>query len=162
MNAIQIRYRDFVSEWYDRYELADFDKFIYLWISFNAYLSQRSGETSGRNMIEWFKENQKSRYLELLQKDEKLRDAVDWFVGQGVTNMKSGDYYKPENEKDFENIVEVIYQVRCNLFHGSKSRDATIDRDIVVNATKVLDGLFRPLLLSDRRFRNSLTVRSSD
>ena len=59
--------------------------------------------------------------------------------------MKKGTRHKPKNIDDFGNLMTTIYTVRCNLFHGGKSRDAEIDREIVTRATGVLAGIFGPL-----------------
>lgn len=40
MKSRLVPHGNLVEDWYDRYEMADFDKFIYLWISFNAWLAQ--------------------------------------------------------------------------------------------------------------------------
>jgi hypothetical protein len=39
---------------------------------------------------------------------------------------------------DWPHTLSAIYQVRCNLFHGSKSLDSDIDTEIVFNAFRVL------------------------
>ncbi len=39
---------------------------------------------------------------------------------------------------DWPHTLSAIYQVRCNLFHGSKSLDSDIDTQIVFNAFRVL------------------------
>jgi len=39
---------------------------------------------------------------------------------------------------DWAHTLEALYQVRCNLFHGTKSADAAADREIVAAASAVL------------------------
>ncbi len=156
MSLTQVPFKDLVSEWFDRYEMADFDRFIYLWISFNAWLARESNENTDRDMIDWFKENYNHTFEKARESNPEMCEAIDWFIENGIKNMKTKGIYKPASDEDFENIVEVIYQVRCNLFHGSKSRDAAIDRQAVANATTLLDGIYRPLLLADRNFKKHL------
>ena len=156
MAAIGIPYHNFVQEWFDRYEMADFDKFIYPWISFNAWLGQRTSLNTDRQMIEWFKREYQSESLEDIEADSDAKSAVEWFVSNGVMDMKTGEMHEPENPTDFDGIVEVLHQVRCNLVHGSKSRDASIDREIVRHATAILDAIYPPILSEYRRFHTDL------
>ena len=78
-----IPHGNLVEDWYDRYELADFDKFIYLWISFNAWLAQQTHRMKNVNydaqMIRWFSSNFKEHYLKFIEDDSKLKEDVEWF-----------------------------------------------------------------------------------
>ena len=47
--------------------------------------------------------------------------------------------------KDFElrSVIEVLYQARCNLFHGDKSGDSARDKIIIKACIPVLKSLVR-------------------
>jgi hypothetical protein len=40
---------------------------------------------------------------------------------------------------DFDNIVEGIYRVRCNLFHGAKRAGDPRDRKLVMTSQRILE-----------------------
>ena len=47
-------------------------------------------------------------------------------------NRRSEEYAKVFNNKEeFKQFMEIIYQVRCNLFHGNKDPFYYEDKDIV-------------------------------
>jgi len=110
-------------------------------------------------MIEWFKENYQHVFEKALESNSELKEALDWAVQEGVMDMKREVIVKPEDITDFPNIVEFVYKVRCNLFHGSSKRDASIDRMTVVHATTILDGIYRPILEADKMIRKNLLSR---
>jgi hypothetical protein len=39
---------------------------------------------------------------------------------------------------DWAHVLEALYRVRCNLFHGTKSVDGAADREVVDAASAVL------------------------
>ncbi len=146
---------DLIEEWFDRYEMAEFDKFIYLWISFNSWISKQSQKKTDRDMVEWFKaqEQYESDFLKIVDTEKDIENAAGFFVTRKVTNMKNQTEHKMSTIYDFKNAVEVVYQVRCNLFHGDKSRDHWVDREIVQRATILLDGIYRPIITARRGLR---------
>jgi len=148
---------DLIEEWFDRYEMAEYDKFIYLWISFNSWLSKESGKQKDRVMVNWFKnrDDYKQSFVRTTKADERIATAATFFITRKVTNMKTMAKYNMESINDFENAVEVIYQVRCNLFHGDKRRDHWVDREIVQNAVILLECIYRPIINTRRKLRKN-------
>jgi hypothetical protein len=49
------------------------------------------------------------------------------------------------NTENFGEVLEVIYQVRCNLFHGKKSMDDPHDKELVELSYRILTNLFKPI-----------------
>lgn len=143
---------DFIFQWYERYEMAEFDKFIYLWMSFNAWLTKytRTKSKNDRDMIDEFKKSDKSNYIQLRDNDPTLRSDVEWLCEHGVFNHRNDSLIKPKSADDFDAIVECIYTIRCNLFHGSYKRDIPNDRQTVSKGTEILDRIYGPILKRER------------
>jgi hypothetical protein len=119
----------------------------------------------------------KRKYVELLadpgfrQKVEDFRDAIsgDSYNPRPfpyVINMaKAQDLWEYEPVKDFDtlkgkhiiasfenikNLLElknVLYQVRCNIFHGEKQPGEPNDDRIVKHAAPVLEGILKHLIM---------------
>jgi hypothetical protein len=106
-------------------------------------------------MLEWFKKSYNKHYLILLKEDEVLRNDVDWFCTQVIPDYKKNDFVKLDNPQDFDMLMELIYKVRCNLFHGSQRPDITQNRKLVERTTRILGTIYRPLLDADRRRRKN-------
>jgi hypothetical protein len=145
---------DLILEWYERSRSSVFDQFIYLWISFNAWLSMIIGtEESDRAKINWFKEQERYRnyFLEAIKVGKELYRTSDFFAKNGVWDAKKRKRFHAKGAMDFGGIVELIYIVRCNLFHGSKNRDDIVDRTIVELSCKLLTAIYEPIVV---RLRN--------
>ncbi len=143
---------DFIFQWYERYEMAEFDKFIYLWMSFNAWLEKYTATKSktDRKMIEEFKKTDKANYQEFIKQNSELKSNVEWLCENGVIDNRKETLVKPKSIDDFDGIVECIYTIRCNLFHGSYKRDVPIDRKTVAMGTDILAGIYGPILKRER------------
>ena len=51
-----------------------------------------------------------------------------------------------KDTKDFGQLLDVIYLIRCNLFHGRKSEIDPHDRELVELAFRILSGVFKPVI----------------
>lgn len=78
MHHTMLPYRNPITEWSDRYEMAEFGRFIYLWLSFNARFSQTLNKSTDREKIEWFSESMLEEIAEPLQSNLGLSEA---FIG---------------------------------------------------------------------------------
>lgn len=151
-------YNIFIDEWIKRAEREEGrdtidigDKFISLWIAFNAWLKSRFGE--------------KINDGELIKKVINFQPLVDIFneikhdqkfkylfldLGQyEILNMQD-----PENESkkksydgSFNSLISSIYAIRCNLFHGRKNfQEDENDKKLVCLAYKILLPLFKNVI----------------
>ena len=132
---------DFCSRWiakaqcYQTDDLSDcFDKFVTLYILFNSqynYLTKEDDEDGGDRhkatiFIKQFIDCKKfceigTVTVSLQAIIELIGDRVFYLKDEAkdseiVSKMQSSDF-----EEKIEGILEMIYQVRCNLFHGDKS-----------------------------------------
>lgn len=151
-----IDYKKFTIEWLQRAKrqdvcVDDVDRFIALWVAFNGWMRQCFGEDKGdRCLINKVKESEKATKLRDTFKN--LRDNNGAFakllavVGKyEVINMQHPETVK-KYDGSFESLIEVIYQVRCNLIHGGKNpADDKKDFDLVSQSYKILLPLFEGL-----------------
>lgn len=153
---------NYALQWY-KYGLEnnkDFiSRFMMRWVAFNWMYCQCGNKSERQNIKSfcWKRENQEK--LELYDPFET--DAIEIFKKQAVWS-KGGQASDDDPEELWKSIRDgrgnstkraidlllIIYQVRCNLFHGSKSPDD--DRDMaLVEASAEIMGEYLKRLLSD-------------
>ncbi len=156
-------YTNFIEEWLKRAERVEgsatidkADKFISLWIAFNGWMRIEFREDlSDRNLIEKVKEKEemKRTFNELRADNNKFSSYLNSLSKYQVVNMK-----EPENEEKWESydgtfssLIGVLYQIRCNLFHGRKNiKQDEKDIQLVYLAFDILHPLFKKYL-KDRK-----------
>lgn len=147
-------YDNFIREWFKRAERAkvcidDADKFISLWIAFNAWLKKEYRECKHDfEMIEKAKGNNglKETFRELPNGDKDFQKNLRKLMKYVVPDTRD-----PENEQklkkctgDYESFLDTVYQIRCNLFHGTKNiEENKRDKELVTLALKLLHPLFK-------------------
>lgn len=135
-----------IKDWYNnraRNEQEPYFKLMCLWICFNAWLELESGKNSDRAMIEWLKSPDSNTSEIWSSYQAMLRTTVG---EQNIKNLISscpigGSRGRPINIADLydsDNIIEAIYRIRCNLFHGGKAEGNTRDAKLVAYANNVL------------------------
>lgn len=111
----------------------DYFKFAMVWMSFNSYYASRYNHIKGElNQIIEFAIDNEDLYGELAGNEFEniLREFKDtgWLEGEPgdrdcVADMRIGStkkvYFK-EHKQSCEDFFKVVYQARCNFFHGSK------------------------------------------
>ena len=60
--------------------------------------------------------------------------------------MVEGATIRLHDPHDFHKLMDVIYQIRNNLFHGHKSPDDKDDQESVTLAYSILSPLLRPFV----------------
>ena len=133
--------RKLICIWYNRAQEATdfFDRFIYIWIAFEAFTSnytERNWPTKVRNILKKDKkmnatfsslmlDKSFSRLVLELQKNCPVWDAREKY-------SKNPDSSKSiEDPNDFGEVLEVLYKIRNNLFHGGKRPDIERDKLLV-------------------------------
>ncbi len=131
-----------------------FDKFIALWIAFNGWVNI---ETNKTRYSEWIKEVSKSEgvlgknYKRLLENDSNFRSNVEALKSAApVYDMRyPNDEDKAKKINKIEKLGEVlgvIYQIRCNLFHGAKDPEYGRNKSLVELAYSILTELFKGIV----------------
>lgn len=148
-----------------------FFQFIAVWIAFNALyvstsISSRGNEksnkrTSDKAQVQCFAGIAKVRdwHLHLVRVDGDYKKAIAKLAATGVLDMNSWKFNKKvEGITDFDNLNEVlncVYQVRCNLFHGGKPPENPRDRELVSCSYTIISKLIQPFL--NQSFINEMT-----
>lgn len=135
----------------------DGDRFISLWIAFNGWMRGQFGEhLSDTELLDRVKEltDFKNVFCELKNNNPDFSTNLSKLREYSVANMRYvGDMNKIEKsvvryDETFESLIKVIYQVRCNLFHGRKNIDEDRkDYALVCLSYKILLPLFNAYLL---------------
>jgi hypothetical protein len=127
-----------------------FFRFVAIWIAFNGlYTSRHSREAGDWDQVRSFAGDSDAidRHRQLLQTVEEYRRAIDVLKERGVGNVN-----RPVVRRHIhrvENLTEVlssVYQVRCNLFHGSKAPGNPRDEKLVGASYTIVSKLIEPLL----------------
>lgn len=153
---------DIVWQWYsisDGGEILDpdiFFRFVSTWIAFNAHYQFNATKKSQKKLGDY---KALCRFLqepEVQVAHERLRDIDEEYL-QAIRDLEStpirdtqpNSRRSPERIIDLSSIHEVmtaVYRVRCNLFHGGKSRYDPRDRTLVEAAYNVTKRLLGYLL----------------
>lgn len=154
---VWIDWRIFTKGWLERAErgdriIDDGDRFIALWIAFNGWMSGKFGKAmTDKDKIESVKRMQefKEVFNHLREGNLAFRESLDKLEGMSVVDMQ----FRKDREQvyrydgTFESLIEVIYRVRCNLFHGRKDIDEDKkDFKLVELSYRILLPLFKAYL----------------
>lgn len=143
-----------VKEWHRnkaKNENDQFYRFMCHWICFNAWLENQSGKSRDREMINWLKA-QSTKSSDIISAYEEMKATT---VGsQNLTTLvamapilgsKGRQDISLRDIDDRDNVIEAIYRIRCNLFHGGKRSSNVRDTKLLtcVNhiMTKWIDAL---------------------
>lgn len=140
--------KDRIRGWYNnrgRNEVDPFYRFMCFWICLNAWLEYKSGLDRDREMIDWLKKpvnrSDLSSSYDNMAMTTAGRESLRALYSTSPIEDSRGR--KPtvaiESEDDKENIIEAIYRIRCNLFHGGKESNNSRDIKLVNIANKILN-----------------------
>lgn len=157
-------YEDLIKQWFYRavVEGDPFTRFIFLYISIIAFLSQDDTYTSDRGRINRVKEDieAKEYYLRLVRERSDLRSVISNLIEelrrQPIRNSTRNNdtHWRGSNgvlagTEDWENLVEFWYRVRNNLFHGHKAPEFERDVRLVNYAYLTLQPFMRNFIDHD-------------
>ena len=144
--------KNYALEWYE-YGLKNDDpiiRFMMFWVAFNWLYKECREERDDTNIKSFCHR----KYEKLIQFDAFSSDAFQVFLEKPVRDETNGyerrsrfDSIKNDRgPKRVENLLLTIYQVRCNLFHGSKKLQDPRDMDLVCASADILKGYLEVLL----------------
>lgn len=123
-----------------------FSKFLFGYVCLNALMAYLSQENTDKEMKEWLKNNPN------VVKDifHEICNDRDFFLPQLETlkRMSPISDARIRNQEpdviipiatDFNAVLDAIYMIRCNLFHGRKDPSNRRDQDLVILGGKILD-----------------------
>jgi hypothetical protein len=147
------RFKDWLDMAAERQKNDQIFSFIAAWIAFNFYYASYSSNNHYLEFEKWRDQNGKdfgdrSQWLFLINHDEfakkfspifrkhkVLQETIDLPIYKMITKGAVPSNTKPRpykwQELSDEDIFEVLYQVRNNLFHGEKHIDDPRDRKIL-------------------------------
>lgn len=130
-----------MNNWIEKSELENqvFNKYIALWIAFNAYYSSVTNEKFEKDSIAKIKSNYelKQWYLGI----ENSKEISNLLFISPIINMKNNREVIINGKEDYSSIIETLYQIRNNLFHGSKTDHIERDIEVVTVALPILNQL---------------------
>jgi hypothetical protein len=125
-------------------EFSVVDRFVSLWIAFVSWSEFVSNGQTDREILGWLK---KSAFLleifKELEKDREFADALLELRGIPVHRHIRDEQVTINNIEDFGEVLEFIYVVRCNLFHGHEDLE---DDYCIKNSFTILNKIFSKVI----------------
>ncbi len=125
-------------------QLSIFDRFVFRWIAFEAWCSNTSRKNTG--FKKWVKRSAMKDKFRNKRIHAAIKNHLDQLVGQQIPNRLGGKPKILTNSNNFEQLIDVLFQIRNNLFHGHKSPDDREDKTLVGAAYGILGGLLDPFV----------------
>lgn len=146
---MEIYERNIAAEWY-QYGLKTGDdffmRFMMHWIGFNWLYNQIPGRDERQKIKKFYEQNRNS----FDKVDPFSMPEIDVFLKNAVFDMAKGEPrtvdYQNLKRYSVEALLLTLYQVRCNLFHGSKSLRVERDKDLVRASADILEKYMKVLV----------------
>ncbi len=121
-----------------------FIKFFFFYICFDAWITAESGKDSDAERIKWFLENDnclKSKWSDIQSSLTKswLSNLKNLSPIEDMRPNHRGKKVYLNNTENFDEVIKFIYQIRCNLFHGSKNPMNSRDANFVELSGRILE-----------------------
>ena len=134
-------------------------KFAMLWFSFNDYYVERYSHIRGEKnqIIEFAKDNE--NLYKFLLRNGSFKDVLSDFAKTSfpertkVEDMRLRSSNKAvfnNGHNSCEDFFKVLYQIRCNFFHGDKSPFSEQDKKLIEWAYKYLRIFWEEFLKQER------------
>ncbi len=145
-----------VAEWYalatqgHGVPETSFFRFLALWVAFNGLYSLKFPDAKTeiaqvRSFANWPKAKEAhSDALSLTQSEYRV--ALGVLRERGIFNFLTNKVESLEDEEDLGQVIELVYRVRCNLFHGRKVPSNLRDRRVVEAARVIVAELMSRLV----------------
>jgi hypothetical protein len=140
--------RSLVSGWYVRAQQEDehVTRFVFLWFCFNAWLAYESDEDTDGAMIRWLARQrteaaQLRAAFDLSMRSSTFVSYVHRLINLSpvVSNGRRRRECRINSLEDSPGIIWCIYQVRCNLFHGTKRARDPRDYELLRTCARILE-----------------------
>ena len=129
-------------------EIDYFFKFISYWIAFNCWLVAKTNEDRDRDALDkLYKESGLyGNFSNIINGNNKklFDDLADI---RPIENK--GTRHFLNNVNDFKEVMNFLYAIRCNLFHGRKSDNNERDCEVINAAAPVLEIVVKNICLED-------------
>ena len=134
----------------------EFDRFMALWIAMNALYSEHQTESERRAISDFVFSNG------YRLSEPQIRSILDhpgarYFETRVVRDVRGTGSDTAEDAAVLKNtrrppkprlkaLMMILYQVRCNLFHGNKTFGRESDTKVISNASGVLECIVKAYL----------------
>jgi hypothetical protein len=137
----------------ERAERGDwFVAFCFLWMSFNGWISCITGGGTDRQMIDALCDDEtlKGDFDDLMRRSTDFRNYLGtfsskWPIKDGaqgnIRRRPEPQEWTVDRKPRWEQLLNAVYRVRCNLFHGNKGTYVERDKDLIEGAYKCLCSL---------------------
>lgn len=141
-----------IKRWFEKakHEVDDIDRFIALWISFNAFYACGNLTENENVQLKTIKTKYRCFFPDIVKdNDSFFQEFADYIVSKPINKGFIQDLRysinSPKQEKKvyinldcINEFIDCVYQIRCNLFHGGKSLEDGQDRKLVCLAYNCL------------------------
>lgn len=144
--------KKFIKTWIERSarknrRVDEGDRFMCTWVAFNAWLKSEYSETAlDLSLINSVKQNSNLKNIfEELKNDNEYKKLLSKLIIYRIRDAR----YPTDVSKikiytgSFESLIDALYRIRCNLFHGRKNIKKSTEYKLVALARKILYELFR-------------------
>lgn len=114
-----------------------FIKFFFFYVCLDAWITAESGEDQDVRKIRWFLDNQnclkeaRADFWSSSQTQSLLNSLKSFSPVKDMRPNHRGEYRELNDIDNVEEVIQFIYQIRCNLFHGSKDPMNSRDTNLV-------------------------------
>jgi hypothetical protein len=128
---------------FEKSDYKDWFKFAMLWFSFNSYYSKKYFHIGGeKNQVIKFAKDNKALYKSLLTgKQADFKNVLEKFTEtkypekrECIKDMRpnrSRCVKFDSKHNSCEDFFKVLYQIRCNFFHGDKWPDSNQNKKLI-------------------------------
>jgi hypothetical protein len=136
--------RDLIARWMiaARQQRDPFVRFFITYMCLDAYMTAGSGCDLDKAKLKWLTETTnplRDNWTGTPRKTVPLRGLVKVGRVEDMRPNHRGKYKYLNEPDDLHQVVNFIYQVRCNLFHGGKSAVNSHDRDLARWSADILE-----------------------
>lgn len=139
-----------IKAWVNKGDLEsdDFSKFICYWVAFNCWLYTSTNEVRDREALSilYQKQHLYKNFPQLVVANKLVFEQF-LSIGTIINNRIPDRQTFVRNATEFNEVVDMLYEIRCNLFHGSKLDTDTRDREVVEASTPILGLIVKGICL---------------
>jgi hypothetical protein len=135
--------RALITRWSSRAanEADPFVRFFIYYMCLDAWMTSESGHDSDEQKKRWLIETDnalKQHWSDMPETEKPLLRLTQIGKVEDMRPRHRGQYKYLRDANDLKQVVNFIYQVRCNLFHGGKSLVNTHDQELVEFSSVIL------------------------
>lgn len=132
-------------------DISDAVSFVQVSVAFEAFINEllhtRSIKRKREEFCRKYKDSFEKYQNGLNEEIQALKNELEDFSLEDMTPDSDRPAIKIDDEKNLTEIVEVIYRVRSNLVHGSKTVSSSRNKVLISNSFaflfKLLDNIFK-------------------